>query len=69
MWVLPPSPGQALAYKMGMTGILRLRAEAQDELGDAFDIADFHDVALGNGNLTMGVLEVLVGNYIADRRQ
>jgi len=57
-------PGQALAYKMGMTGILNLRARAQTELGDRFDIADFHDVALGNGNLTMGVLETLVDDYI-----
>jgi len=61
-------PGQALAYKMGMTGILDLRARAQAELGDDFDIAAFHDVVLGNGNLTMGVLEALVDNFIEDTR-
>jgi len=57
-------PGQALSYKMGMTEILRLRAHAQEELGDKFDIRDFHDVVLGNGAVPMSVLNVLVEDYI-----
>jgi len=61
-------PGQALAYKMGMTEILRLRAHAQEELGDAFDIRDFHDVVLGNGTVPMSVLNILVEDYIEDTR-
>jgi uncharacterized protein (DUF885 family) len=61
-------PGQALSYKMGMTEILRLRAHAQEELGDQFDIRDFHDVVLANGAVPMSVLNVLVENYIAAER-
>jgi len=60
-------PGQALSYKMGMTEIMRLRTHAQGELGDRFDIRDFHDVVLGNGAVPMSVLEVLVEDYIQDK--
>lgn len=61
-------PGQALSYKMGMTEMLRLRSQAQEELGDQFDIRDFHDVVLANGAVPMSVLNVLVENYIAAER-
>jgi len=57
-------PGQALAYRMGQEHILMLRAQAQDALGDQFDIRDFHDVILGNGSVPMSVLDVMVQNYI-----
>ena len=57
-------PGQALAYRMGSRRIYELRAAAQEALGDDFDIREFHDVVLGNGSVSMPVLEVLVQNYI-----
>lgn len=49
-------PGQALAYKTGQLEMLRLRAEAQAELGAAFDIRAFHDAVLGDGALGLGTL-------------
>ncbi len=61
-------PGQATAYKVGMTKILELRALAQAELGDRFDIRDFHDVVLTNGSIPLNMLEELVLQYIADKK-
>jgi uncharacterized protein (DUF885 family) len=60
-------PGQALAYKIGMLEILELRERAQEELGDAFDLAAFHDVVIGNGSLPLAILEQQVEAYISSR--
>lgn len=49
-------PGQALAYKVGQREILRLRAEAEDRLGDRFAIAAFHDVVLGAATVSLPIL-------------
>ena len=57
-------PGQATAYKVGMMELLRLRQEAQDALGDRFDIRDFHDVVLKNGALPLTALREQVMKYI-----
>jgi hypothetical protein len=53
-------PCQATAYKVGMTRILELRALAQAELSDRFDIRDFHDVVLTNGSMPLNMLEELL---------
>ena len=60
------SPGQATAYKVGMMEFLRLREEAQETLGDKFDIREFHDVVLRNGALPLTALRELVMQYIED---
>src|SRR5690606_19909807 len=49
-------PGQALSYKVGQLEIQRVRARAEAELGDRFDLAAFHDVVLGSGAVTLPVL-------------
>jgi uncharacterized protein (DUF885 family) len=61
------TPGQALSYMVGRLEMQRLRALAQAELGDRFDIRAFHDLVLGGGPLPMGVLEDVVRGWVAAR--
>lgn len=61
-------PSQATAYKIGMLKILELRSKAQQQLGDQFDIRQFHDVVLKNGPLPLNVLEQMVDNWIASKK-
>jgi uncharacterized protein (DUF885 family) len=61
------TPGQATSYKIGMLKILELRSKAQSELGEKFDIRDFHDVVLGGGALPLSLLERRVSDWIAAR--
>ena len=62
-------PGQALAYKVGMTKLLELRDRARVELGDQFDIREFHRVVLINGSVPLDILEDLVNEYIEGHAQ
>jgi uncharacterized protein (DUF885 family) len=57
-------PGQALAYKLGQLKILELRARAEKELGDRFDIRQFHDQVLMTGALPLTVLESKIDSWI-----
>jgi len=61
-------PGQALAYKIGMTKLLELRELAKSELGEQFDIRQFHNVVLTNGAVPLDILEDLIKQYIADTK-
>jgi uncharacterized protein (DUF885 family) len=61
-------PGQATSYMIGQLKILELRDRARAELGDRFDIREFHGVVLENGAVPLDVLEELVNAYIAERR-
>lgn len=61
-------PSQATAYKIGMLKIVQLRAKAKQQLGDKFDIRQFHDVVLTNGAVPLNVLEDMVNDYIAKNR-
>jgi len=57
-------PGQALSYKMGQLEILRLRREAESELGERFDIKGFHDTMLVNGAMPLPLLEPAVREWV-----
>ncbi|WP_427450320.1 DUF885 domain-containing protein [Litorimonas sp. WD9-15] len=61
-------PGQATAYKIGMNKILDLRENAKEELGDDFDIRDFHDAILATGAVPLDIMEEQVEAYIEDMK-
>jgi uncharacterized protein (DUF885 family) len=50
-------PGQALAYMVGRLEIQRMRREAEQSMGERFDIKGFHDTVLGGGTLPLAVLD------------
>ena len=58
-------PGYFSAYKVGMMTILDLRARAQVELGDRFDLKHFHRVVLLHNCMPLTVLDRLVDDDIA----
>ncbi|MFZ5617791.1 MAG: DUF885 domain-containing protein [Pseudomonadota bacterium] len=61
-------PGQATAYKTGQLAILRMRAKAEQALGDKFDIREFHEVILGDGGMPLGILDKTVDEWIAKEK-
>lgn len=61
-------PGQATSYMVGQLKIAELRRKAERELGDKFDIRDFHEAVLSQGALPLDLLEAQVNAYIAAAR-
>lgn len=61
-------PGQATGYKIGMIKIQELRAMAERELGDDFDIRGFHDIVLGGGAMPLEILEQEVKRWVENRK-
>jgi uncharacterized protein (DUF885 family) len=57
-------PGQGLAYTMGELVISRLRVEAEEKLGERFDLREYHDVVLRNGAIPLSILEEQVRGWI-----
>ncbi len=57
-------PGQALSYKIGQLKILELRSKAEQELGDEFDIARFHNQILDSGCIPLDILEDKIMHWI-----
>jgi uncharacterized protein (DUF885 family) len=56
-------PGQALSYMVGRLEILRIRAAAEEKLGERFDIKAFHDIVLSGGPLPLSVLDAVVTEW------
>jgi len=58
-------PGQACSYKIGHSEIVRQRARAEAELGNAYDFKAFNTAVILGGNAPLDVVEKTVGRYIA----
>jgi uncharacterized protein (DUF885 family) len=58
------NPGQALAYKLGELKIRELRARAEKELGEKFDLRRFHDAVLGQGAVPLDTLDAQINSWI-----
>ncbi len=61
-------PGQALSYKIGQLKIRELRAKAEQELGDGFDIREFHNQVLETGCIPLELLENKINDWIAETK-
>ncbi len=61
-------PGQATGYKIGQLEIRKLKALAQSELGEAFDIRAFHDEVLKGGSIPLPLLEKQINRWITNQR-
>ena len=62
-------PGQMATYGVGEREILELREQAKRELGDRFDIREFHDGVLENGSITLGMLRRQIEHWIKERKK
>jgi len=58
-------PGQAVSYMIGRLEIQRIRAAAEETLGDRFDIKGFHDAVLTSGPVPLETLDRLVSEWVA----
>jgi uncharacterized protein (DUF885 family) len=61
-------PGQLTSYDSGGLEILALRAMAKAQLGDAFDIREFHDHILENGTLPLEMLRSHIEDWLNSDR-
>ena len=61
-------PAQALSYKLGEIRIVELRAEAEKELGEHFDIRAFHDTVLRVGSVPLPVLSDHIHGFICESK-
>lgn len=57
-------PGQGLAYTVGLLEILELRRQAEEALGESFDLRAFHDAVLAEGSLTLPLLRERIAAFI-----
>ena len=60
-------PGQALAYKIGQMKISELREKAELQLGDQFNIKEFHNEILKRGTLPLSTLELFIDEWLASK--
>lgn len=61
-------PGQATAYKTGQLAILDIRAKAEAELGDKFNLRDFNEMILINGAMPLDILREVADDWVEDQK-
>ena len=61
-------PGQALSYKLGEIKIKELRQKAETELGEDFDVREFHHAILEYGSVPLAVLEKNIERFIQQKK-
>jgi uncharacterized protein (DUF885 family) len=61
-------PAQLTAYDTGALEFVRLRRQAEQALGDRFDLREFHRAVLENGTVTLPMLRRIVERWIESRR-
>ena len=61
-------PAQANAYMLGMLEFRELRTMAESELGNEFDIRQFHDRLLENGSMTLPMMRKAIISWISDEK-
>jgi uncharacterized protein (DUF885 family) len=62
-------PGQATSYLIGSLEIQRLRAHAEEALGENFDIREFHDRILEHGGVTLPMLGANIESWIRHKQE
>lgn len=60
-------PGQALAYKIGMLKIREIRANAEAQLGDRFEVRAFHSEILKDGPMPLSMLEAKIEAWVKEQ--
>jgi uncharacterized protein (DUF885 family) len=60
-------PGQAASYYIGYLKMLELREQAKAQLGEDFDLLEFHRVVLGAGSVPLEVLEGVVEAWLGSK--
>ena len=63
------NPGQALSYKIGQLKIRELREKAKVELGETFDIRQFHNQVLETGCVPLALLEDKINLWITANKK
>ncbi|MCG9971216.1 DUF885 domain-containing protein [Christiangramia crocea] len=62
------NPGQALSYKIGQLKIQELREKAKSELGENFDIREYHKQVLETGCVPLKLLEDKIDRWINEQK-
>ncbi|MFC1661296.1 DUF885 family protein [Gemmatimonadota bacterium] len=60
-------PAQATSYLVGSLVIQELRADAEEILGDDFDIREFHDRVIEDGTITLVMLQEKIREWIEEQ--
>ena len=60
-------PGQATAYKTGQLALLDMRKEAEETLGERFNLRTFHEAVLMNGAMPLDILKDTMVEWAASQ--